>query len=120
MSTTTAYIPHRVIYQPLGLWACRLIGMASFSLTLLFISYFVLPHIGILHTFYRLNVVFILIVPLMALGLSILSLTQMNHMDDRSLIYPLVTLGITFFYFSAILVGMLVIGAFLMVGRFIV
>lgn len=78
-------------------------ALASIVFAILFISYFVLPHHGVLSSVLQYNVVFIVFIPLIALALSVISLRQIPVTHDRGITLSYITLGITGLYFTVAL-----------------
>jgi hypothetical protein len=73
-------------------------AIISFALTLIFLSFFVLPHTGILHIAFRFSVFFMLILPCLTFILSLLSIHHMLATGERGMALGYVALSVTALY----------------------
>ena len=91
----------------------NLSSVSSILLAFLFLSYFIVPHDGILFPVLRLNLLFLLVVPLCALACSIIALIQISKTNERGVVISYVALGISSLYFvTALAVPVVIAGLY--------
>jgi hypothetical protein len=73
-------------------------ALVSIALTVLFLSYFLIPHEGMFSLLYQLNIVFIIVIPAAAFLLSLMSLRQIAHTQQKGSILSYGALAVTSLY----------------------
>jgi hypothetical protein len=97
-------------------------AISSLILAIIFLSYFIIPHVGVLSSVFNFSVFYVLVVPALALVLAVLGIRQikMNKTHDRGIALSYVALGITTFYFMIalaiplVLLGLYIIYSFIL------
>lgn len=90
-------------------------ALLSTICVLLFISYFLIPHHGILSSVLQFDLLFIMFIPFAALILSVIGLRQITRTHDRGMIMSYITLGIMGFYFIvALAIPMVLLGLYIL------
>jgi hypothetical protein len=83
--------------------------VGSFALTLLFASYFVVPHVGFFRFLFRsYSVVFIIIIPVVAFALSLFSLFQLDKHLQKGRIMACLVFLLNGAYFLSIFMALCV------------
>jgi hypothetical protein len=103
MITAPSHILHNGLTSRFSHFRYNLSSLASIALASLFIMYVilfaVLPHTEFFRALIQLSVVFIIIVPIAAFILSLISLRQINEHGGGGATLSYVALSITLFYF---------------------
>ena len=82
---------------------------------LLFLMYFLIPHIGVMYAFFSMNVFFVFIAPLAALIFSAISLRQITKNHDRGIYMSVTTLILTSLYFiTALAIPFVLVGCYVL------
>ncbi len=95
-------------------------AIVSLLLASLFVLYFLLPHGGVFAPVFNLSVLYILIVPAVAMVTSVLAIRQMHQTHERGHMMTYFALGITTLYFMValaiplVLVGLYIIYSFIL------
>jgi hypothetical protein len=86
----------------------------SLALVALFVLYFFIPHGGAFRPVFGLSMLYIVILPIVAMVFSIKSLRQIAHTNDRGRVLSYIALGITTLYFMvALAIPLVLVGLYL-------
>ncbi|MES2437372.1 MAG: hypothetical protein V4519_05180 [Patescibacteria group bacterium] len=98
-----------------ALQAVNKAALVSISLTVLFLSYFLVPHVGVFSYIFDASLLFVILAPVVALFSAVVSLRQIHRSGDKGLTISYVALGITSLYFMvALAVPIVLIGTYLL------
>ena len=88
-------------------------ALASFTFAALFISYFLVPHSGILSPVMNFSVFFVVFAPFIGLLLSVISIKQISRTHNKGMVLSYISLGITGVYFMvALAIPVVLIGLY--------
>lgn len=89
-------------------------AVLSVLLSVLFVSYFLVPHTGSIGSLYQFSILFVVIMPIVALASSLIAVHQISRTGDRGLMLSYVSLAITSLYFIvALAIPFVLIGSYL-------
>jgi hypothetical protein len=90
-------------------------SLVSVALAVLFVLYFLVPHVGVLSSVLSFSMFFLVILPLIAFALSLVALRQIMRTHDRGIILSYIALGITSLYFMvALAVPVVIVGCYIL------
>jgi hypothetical protein len=105
---------------PVALKQYNKYSLLSLSLALIFILYFIIPHGGILQPLLGFSVFYILVVPALALVLSVIAIRQIYKTQARGITLSYIALSITTLYFMVALAIPLVLLGLYIIYSFII